>query len=81
MDRLLVISVIMENWNSLASFELNNYIKQHFFSAEIIFQNESKIYIQGSRNSKEFEKGTVTFTVNAASKEIKELMGLNAYMQ
>ena len=64
------------NWNALASFELNNNkIKQHFFSAEIIFQNESKMYIQGSRNSKEFEQGTGTFTVNAASKEIKELVG------
>ena len=64
------------NWNALASFELhNNKIKQHFFSAEIIFQNESKMYVQGSRNSKEFEQGTGTFTVNAASKEIKELVG------
>ena len=64
------------NWNALASFELNNNkIKQHFFSAEIIFQNESKMYVQGSRNSKEFEQGTGTFTVNAASKEIKELVG------
>ena len=64
------------NWNALASFELNNNkIKQHFFSAEIIFQNESKMYIQGSRNSKEFEQGTRTFTVNAASKEIKDLIG------
>ena len=44
------------NWNALASFELNNNkIKQHFFSAEIIYQNESKMYIQGSRNSREFE--------------------------
>ena len=64
------------NWNALASFELhNNKIKQHFFSAEIIFQNESKMYIQGSRNSREFEQGTGTFTVNAASKEIIELVG------
>ena len=64
------------NWNALASFELhNNKIKQHFFSAEIIFQNESKMYVQGSRNSKEFEQGTGTFTVNAASIEIKELVG------
>ena len=64
------------NWNALVSFELNNNkIKQHFFSAEIIFQNESKMYIQGSRNSKEFEQGTGTFTVNAASKEIKDLIG------
>ena len=64
------------NWNALVSFELdNNKIKQHFFSAEIIFQNESKMYIQGSRNSKEFAQGTGTFTVNAASKEIEELVG------
>ena len=64
------------NWNALASFELNNNkIKQHFFSAEIIFQNESKMYIQGSRNSKEFEQGTGTFTVNATSKKIRELVG------
>ena len=45
------------NWNALASFELNNNkIKQHFFSAEIIFQNESKMYIQGSRNIKNLNK-------------------------
>ena len=31
------------NWNALASFELsNNKIKQHFFSAEIIFQMNQK---------------------------------------
>ena len=64
------------NWNALVSYELsNNLIKQHFFSSEIIYQNESKIYVQGSRNSKEFEQGTGTFTVNAASKEIEELLG------
>ena len=44
------------NRYELASFELNNNkIKQHFFSAKIIFQNESKIYIQDSSNMKEFE--------------------------
>ena len=63
------------NWNALVSYEIsNNLIKQHFFSSEIIFQNESKIYVQGSRNSKEFEQGTGTFTVNATSKEIEELL-------
>ena len=30
--------------------------------------------MQGSSNSKEFKKGIVTFTVNAASKKIKELI-------
>ena len=64
------------NWNALVSYEIsNNLIKQHFFSSEIIYQNESKIYVQGSRNSKEFEQGTVTFTVNATSKEVEELLG------
>ena len=64
------------NWNALVSFELNNKkIKQHFFSAEIIYQNESIMYIQGSRNNKEFEQGTGTFIVNSASKEIKQLVG------
>ena len=64
------------NWNALVSYEIsNNLIKQHFFSSEIIYQNESKIYVQGSRNSKEFEQGTGTFTVNATSKEIEELFG------
>ena len=53
------------NWNALASFELsNNKIKQHFFSAEIIYQNESKMYVQGSRNSKEFEQGTGTVSIS-----------------
>ena len=64
------------NWNALVSYELSkNLIKQHFFSSEIIYQNESKMYVQGSRNSKEFEQGTGTFTVNAVSKEIEELLG------
>ena len=64
------------NWNALASYEISNsLIKQHFFSSEIIYQNESKMYVQGSRNSKEFEQGTGTFTVNAASKELEELVG------
>ena len=34
-----------------------------------------KIYIQCSRNSKEFEQGTETYTVNAAANEIIELVG------
>ena len=64
------------NWNALVSYELSKgLIKQHFFSSEIIYQNESKMYVQGSRNSKEFEQGTGTFIVNATSKEIKELIG------
>ena len=64
------------NWNALASFELSNgIIKQHFFSAEIIYQNETKMYIQGSWTSEEFEQGTGTFTVNSASKELKRLVG------
>ena len=63
-------------WNALVSYELSKgLIKQHFFSSEIIYQNESKMYVQGSRNSKEFEQGTGTFIVNATSKEIKELIG------
>ena len=64
------------NWNALVSYELSKgLIKQHFFSSEIIYQNESKMYVQGSRNSKEFEQGTGTFTVNATTKEIEELLG------
>ena len=63
-------------WNALVSYELSNsLITQHFFSSEIIYQNESKMYVQGSRNSKEFEQGTGTFTVNATTKEIEELLG------
>ena len=33
------------------------------------------MYVQGSRDSKEFEQGSGTFTVNATSKELKELLG------
>ena len=33
------------------------------------------MYIQESRNNKEFEQGTGTFTVNATSKELEELLG------
>ncbi len=64
------------NWNALANFELNeDKVKQHFFSAEIIYQNEAKMFIQGSRNSKEFAQGTGTFIVNSASKLLDELIG------
>ena len=34
------------------------------------------MYIQVSRNSKEFEQGTGIFTVNAAWIEIQELVGI-----
>ena len=33
------------------------------------------MYIQGSRNSKGFEQEKGTFTINVASREIKELLG------
>ena len=33
------------------------------------------MFIQGSRNSEEFEQGTGTFTINAASKELYQLVG------
>ena len=32
------------------------------------------MYVQGSRNIKKFEQGTETFAVNAASKELEELL-------
>ena len=64
------------NWKALASVELNNgKIKQHFFSAEVIYQNETAIYAQGSRTSEEFEQGTGVFTITAAHNSLNELIG------
>ena len=64
------------NWNALASVELNNgKIKQHFFSAEVIYQNETAIYAQGSRTSEEFEQGTGVFTITSAHTNLNELIG------
>ena len=64
------------NWNALASVELNNgKIKQHFFSAEVIYQNETAIYAQGSRTSEEFEQGTGVFTITSAHNSLNELIG------
>ena len=64
------------NWNALASVELNNgKIKQHFFSAEVIYQNETAIYSQGSRTSEEFEQGTGVFTITSAHNSLNELVG------
>ena len=64
------------DWNALASVELNNgKIKQHFFSAEVIYQNETAIYAQGSRTSEEFEQGTGVFTITSAHNSLNELIG------
>ena len=64
------------NWNALASVELNGgKIKQHFFSAEITYQNETKIYAQGSRTSEEFKQGTGFFTITSSHSSLSELIG------
>ena len=64
------------NWNALASVELDNgKIKQHFFSAEMIYQNETAIYSQGSRTSEEFEQGTGVFIITSAHNSLNELIG------
>ena len=64
------------NWNALASVELNNgKIKQHFFSAEVIYQNETAIYSQGSRTSEEFEQGTGVLVISSTHKSLNELIG------
>ena len=64
------------NFNALASVELkNSKIKQHFFSAEIIYQNETIIYAQGSRTSEEFEQGTGILIISSTHKSLNELIG------
>ena len=64
------------NWNALASVELSNgKIKQHFFSAEMIYQNETVIYSQGSRTSEEFEQGTGVLMITSAHNSLNELIG------
>ena len=64
------------NFNALASVELkNSKIKQHFVSAEIIYQNETIIYAQGSRTSEEFEQGTGILIISSTHKSLNELIG------
>ena len=64
------------NFNALASVELNNRkIKQHFVSAEMTYQNEVKIYAQGSRTSEEFEQGTGVLVISSTHKSLNELIG------
>ena len=64
------------NFNALASVELsNNKIKQHFVSAEITYQNEAKIYAQGSRTSEEFEQGTGILLISSTHNSLNELLG------
>ena len=63
------------NFNALASVELrNNKIKQHFVSAEITYQNEAKVYAQGSRTSKEFEQGTGILLISSTHNSLNELL-------
>ena len=64
------------NFNALASVELNNRkIKQHFVSAEMTYQNEVKIYAQGSRTSEEFERGTGILVISSTHNSLNELIG------
>ena len=47
------------NFNALVNLEIqNSALKQHFFSAELTYQDGSIFYGQGSRTSQEFEQGT-----------------------
>ena len=64
------------NFNALASVELNNNkIKQHFVSTEITYQNEAKVYAQGSRTSEEFEQGTGILVINSSHNSLNKLIG------
>ncbi len=64
------------NFNALASVELyNSKIKQHFVSAEMTYQNEVKIYAQGSRTSEQFEQGTGILIISSTHSSLNELIG------
>ena len=66
------------NFNALVSLEIDNSeLKQHFFSAELTYQDGSIFYGQGSRTSKEFEQGIGKLLITSANKRVKELIGVN----
>ena len=65
------------NFNALVNLEIqNSALKQHFFSAELTYQDGSIFYGQGSRTSKEFEQGTGKLLITNANKKLKELVGV-----
>ena len=65
------------NFNALVNLEIDNSkLKQHFFSAELTYQDGSTFYGQGSRTSREFEQGTGKLLITTASKKMKELVGV-----
>ena len=65
------------NFNALVSLEIeNSELKQHFFSAELTYQDGSTYYGKGSRTSSEFEQGTGKFFITTAHKKLKELLGV-----
>jgi len=65
------------NFNALVNLEIqNSTLKQHFFSAELTYQDGSIFYGQGSRTSKEFEQGTGKLLITNANKKLKELEGV-----
>ena len=65
------------NFNALVNLEIqNSALKQHFFSAELTYQDGSIFYGQGSRTSKEFEQGTGKLLITTANKKLKELVGV-----
>ena len=65
------------NFNALVSLEINNsQLKQHFFSAELIYQDSSAFYGQGSRTSNEFEQGTGKLLITSANKNLTDLIGV-----
>ena len=60
------------NFNALVNLEIqNSTLKQHFFSAELTYQDGSIFYGQGSRTSKEFEQGTGKLLITNANKKIE----------
>jgi len=63
------------SWNALVSVEVfNNKIKQHFFSAKIVYQDDSVVFAQGSRTSEEFEQGVGKFQFTVGPKKLKSLI-------
>ena len=65
------------NFNALVNLEIyNRELKQHFFSAELTYQDGSIFYGQGSRTSKEFEQGTGKLLITTANKKVKKLIGV-----
>ena len=71
----MVKLLVLKNINILI-IVIMVFLNQHFFSAELTYQDGSIWYGQGSRTSSEFEQGTGKLLITTANKKVKALTGI-----